>query len=309
MSEPTYIEIDELVLTGDQTGTLLGTNAVTKSYVDIHITSAVDALVASAPGTLNTLKEIADALGNDANLASVLTTSINAVSASVTAEAVRATASEVTEKARAETAEASLSAALSAEEATRVAWQSAEEAVRVSDLSAETSARESAVSDVSFLLQEESSSRVSGENALNGRVDDEKKVSSDAVSAEASARESAVSDLSFLLQEESSSRVSGENALNVRVDDEKKVSSDAVSAEASARESADSAEASARASADALKFDKSGGSVSGEVTLDSYLNFGSNWRVKASADGSRIVFEYLRAGVWRSAVPFISKSA
>ena len=262
MSEPTYIEIDELVLTGDQTGTLLGTNAVTKSYVDIHITSAVDALVASAPGTLNTLKEIADALGNDANLASVLTTSINAVSASVTAEAVRATASEVTEKARAETAEASLSAALSAEEATRVAWQSAEEAVRVSDLSAETSARESAVSDVSFLLQEESSSRVSGENALN-----------------------------------------------VRVDDEKKVSSDAVSAEASARESADSAEASARASADALKFDKSGGSVSGEVTLDSYLNFGSNWRVKASADGSRIVFEYLRAGVWRSAVPFISKSA
>ena len=251
MSEPTYIEIDELVLTGDQTGTLLGTNAVTKSYVDIHITSAVDALVASAPGTLNTLKEIADALGNDANLASVLTTSINAVSASVTAEAVRATASEVTEKARAETAEASLSAALSAEEA-----------VRVSDLSAETSARESAVSDVSFLLQEESSSRVSGENALN-----------------------------------------------VRVDDEKKVSSDAVSAEASARESADSAEASARASADALKFDKSGGSVSGEVTLDSYLNFGSNWRVKASADGSRIVFEYLRAGVWRSAVPFISKSA
>lgn len=65
----------------------------------------------------------------------------------------------------------------------------------------------------------------------------------------------------------------------------------------------------ARAALDLNKFDKAGGDISGNVKLvDSYLNFGDNWRVKASADGSKIVFEYLRAGVWRTAVPFISKS-
>lgn len=64
-----------------------------------------------------------------------------------------------------------------------------------------------------------------------------------------------------------------------------------------------------RAALDLNKFDKAGGDITGNVKLvDSYLNFGDNWRVKASADGSKIVFEYLRAGVWRTAVPFISKS-
>lgn len=56
------------------------------------------------------------------------------------------------------------------------------------------------------------------------------------------------------------------------------------------------------------KFNKSGGAISGAVVLDSYLNFGPNWRVKASADGSKIVFEFKRGDVWRTAVPFISKA-
>jgi len=54
------------------------------------------------------------------------------------------------------------------------------------------------------------------------------------------------------------------------------------------------------------KFNKSGGSVSGEVVLDSYLNFGPNWRVKASADGSKILFQHKKAdGIYRTALPFI----
>ena len=54
------------------------------------------------------------------------------------------------------------------------------------------------------------------------------------------------------------------------------------------------------------KLNKSGGSVSGDLTLDSYLNFSSNWRVKASADGSKIVFQHKKAdNVWRTAIPFI----
>jgi hypothetical protein len=46
---------------------------------------------------------------------------------------------------------------------------------------------------------------------------------------------------------------------------------------------------------------------SGSIVLeDSYLYFGSAWRVKASADGSRIVFEYKKNGVWKMALPFVA---
>ena len=55
------------------------------------------------------------------------------------------------------------------------------------------------------------------------------------------------------------------------------------------------------------KADLSGAVFSGDVQLsDSYLQFGLNWRVKGSHDGSRLVFEHLRNSVWKTAVPFIS---
>ena len=64
--------------------------------------------------------------------------------------------------------------------------------------------------------------------------------------------------------------------------------------------------ASAVTALQSTKFNKSGGSVSGDVKLvDSFLNFGDSWRVKASGDGLRIVFEHLKNGVWRVALPFI----
>ena len=44
------------------------------------------------------------------------------------------------------------------------------------------------------------------------------------------------------------------------------------------------------------KFNKAGGSLSGDVKLvDASLNFGDNWRVKASIDGSKIVFQHREA--------------
>ena len=56
----------------------------------------------------------------------------------------------------------------------------------------------------------------------------------------------------------------------------------------------------------ASKFNKSGGDITGSVKLvDSYLNFGDSWRVKASGDGLRIVFEHMKNGIWRTALPFI----
>ena len=58
---------------------------------------------------------------------------------------------------------------------------------------------------------------------------------------------------------------------------------------------------------ESLKASLSGAVFSGNVQLsDSYLQFGVNWGVKGSADGSRLVFEHLRNNVWKTAVPFIS---
>jgi hypothetical protein len=48
------------------------------SKTDSQISAAVNGLVDGAPGTLNTLKEIADALGDDSDVAATLTGLINA---------------------------------------------------------------------------------------------------------------------------------------------------------------------------------------------------------------------------------------
>ena len=264
MSDPVYIIVDSVQLEGKDAD-LQSNYAVSKSYVDTKVSTAVAALVDSAPAALDTLKEISLALGNDANLASTLIASIGVVQASVTTEASTRSSADTglegkvaTEAKRAGDAEVALGVRVDTEVADRVA----------------------AVSDLSTLLQEESSSRVAGD-----------------------------SDLTTLLQEESSSRVSADNALTASIADEKKVSSDAVAAEQKAREDAVSAESAARIATDALKFDKVGGSVSGEVTLDSYLNFGTNWRVKGSASGDRIVFQHKKAdGSWKDGIPFISRT-
>ena len=68
--------VDNLVLKGLEAN-LASDNAVSKAYVAAHITSAVSSMVNSAPDTLDTLKEIATALNNDANLATTLANSIS----------------------------------------------------------------------------------------------------------------------------------------------------------------------------------------------------------------------------------------
>ena len=58
---------------------------------------------------------------------------------------------------------------------------------------------------------------------------------------------------------------------------------------------------------ESLKANLSGDVFSGDVQLsESYLQFGVNWRVKGPADDSRLVFEHLQNGLWKTAVPSIS---
>lgn len=58
----------------DQLGGVAAASYATTSYV----TAAINALVNSAPGALDTLQELATALGNDANFASTITAALAA---------------------------------------------------------------------------------------------------------------------------------------------------------------------------------------------------------------------------------------
>ena len=78
-------------ITGDQgilvydfgTSALVVADAATRSYVDTEVAAAVAALVDSAPGTLDTLNELAAAINDDANAFTTLQTAINTVQADV----------------------------------------------------------------------------------------------------------------------------------------------------------------------------------------------------------------------------------
>lgn len=65
----------------DDTGTSTSSvwsSSKTNTSISSAVTAAVSGLVAAAPATLDTLKELADALGDDANFASTMTTALAA---------------------------------------------------------------------------------------------------------------------------------------------------------------------------------------------------------------------------------------
>ena len=78
-------------ITGDQgllvfdfgTSALVVADAATRTYVDTEVAAAVAALVDSAPGTLDTLNELAAAINDDANAFTTLQTAIAAVQTDV----------------------------------------------------------------------------------------------------------------------------------------------------------------------------------------------------------------------------------
>lgn len=86
MSNPVKATIDAITAQGGPTW--IATLA-TQAYVAAQIT----ALIAGAPGALNTLKELADALGDDASFSATLANTLSALSASV---ATKSTANETT---------------------------------------------------------------------------------------------------------------------------------------------------------------------------------------------------------------------
>lgn len=72
-------------------------NLATKSYADNSASAAAAAIVDAAPGTLNTLNELAAALNDDANFATTVTNSLSAKLDVSSASATYATKSELTQ--------------------------------------------------------------------------------------------------------------------------------------------------------------------------------------------------------------------
>ena len=101
-------------LTGDQgllvydfgTSALVVADSATRAYVDTEVAAAVAALVDSAPGALDTLNELAAALGDDANFATTITNSIAAVQADVDSNETDGDAADAALSARIATLEA-----------------------------------------------------------------------------------------------------------------------------------------------------------------------------------------------------------
>jgi hypothetical protein len=168
---------------------LSNTTAVASSnaYTDAQIAALVD----SAPGLLNTLNELAAALGDDPNFATTVSNNIAANNTAI--------ANEVT---RAQAAEAALQANIDAEAAARVA----EDASLNAAISAEISDREA--------------QGVSLTAAINGEVvraqAAETQLSAD-IATEATARQTADATLTSNLNAEVTRATNAETALNTRV--------------------------------------------------------------------------------------------
>jgi len=159
-----------------------------------YVKTLIDDLVDSAPGSLDTLNEIAAALNDDANLGSALTTAIaseTAARASADSALSASISNEVTV----------LNAAIAAEAADRTSAITAEAAARNMDIAIETNARTAAITVETnartAAITAEAAARTAADSDLSAAITAESvaraSAITSAVSAEADAREAAIS--------------------------------------------------------------------------------------------------------------------
>jgi hypothetical protein len=150
------------------------TLASAQSYAD----GKVSALVNSAPAVLDTLKELADALGSDPNFATTVAGQIGTVSAAVTAEVTRATGAESALQGEVDAVESGLAQELLDRAAADTALQGSISTVssglaqELLDRAAADTALQGAVDDVAADLAQELLDRAAADTALQGAIDD-----------------------------------------------------------------------------------------------------------------------------------------
>jgi hypothetical protein len=192
-------------------------DAATLSSANTYTDGKVADLVNSAPAVLDTLKELADALGQDPNFATTVSNQIGVVAADLASEIARALAAE-----------------------SEIAGDLADEVIaRSAAITAEATARTSAdtalglrIDGVESDLADEVTARTSADTALGLRIDgvesdlaDEVTARSAAITAEATARTSADTALGLRidgvesdLADEVTARSAADSALDLRLD-------------------------------------------------------------------------------------------
>jgi len=217
-------------------------DASTLSSAQAYADQKISDLVGAAPSTLNTLKEIADAIANDASIAATLTAQIGQVQTNLT--------SEISAR---QSADSSLQSSIS----TVAAGLAQELLDRAAAVSGEASARASAdsalqtsISGLSSDLATEVTARQSADSALQSSING---VAAD-LASEASARQSAdtslqssINTVAASLASEASARAAADTALAGSIS----TVSTGLAQEISDRQAAVSGEASARVAGDA----------------------------------------------------------
>ena len=154
-----------------------------------------------------------------------------------------------------------------------------------SNIDSEASARASADSTLQSNIDSEASSRAQADSSLQSSIDSEvsSRTAADStlqsnIDSEASTRAQADSSLQSSIDAEASSRASADSTLQSNIDSEASSRTAADSAlqssidsEASSRTAADSTLQSNIDSLDSSKYDKSGGSIGGDVTIPGSL--------------------------------------
>lgn len=219
------IDAEEAARIAGDSSTLSSAN----SYTDTKIAALVDA----APELLDTLNELAAALGDDPNFATSIASSVAAVQTAVDAEETRALAAEAALQAEIDAVEVSLAAEVTRATAAESALQSEIDAEELARATADT-ALQAEVDAVESALAQELLDRASGDAttlaSANSYTDTE-------VGAEETRALAAEAALAADITSEETRALAAEAALQAEVD----AVEVALAAETSAREAADTA--------------------------------------------------------------------
>ena len=236
-------------------------------------TASVTALIGGAPAQLDTLKEIADSLGNNSNLSSALLTSIGNVQAAVTAEA--------TARAAADTASDGFINTLKSD----MVSTKATVASNVQDIADEVLLREEQYRSFVRDITTEQQSRIDEDNAISRRIDDVEFTSGETASTNATTAREATEAVASDLRNAVDNRIETTNYLQEGLDSLGTNKFDQSDTHYSKRDD-------------------------GAFQVDSYIYIGPLWRIAAnnsSATAKKLVFEHLDSAsqTWKVGVPFI----
>ena len=284
--------------------------AVRKDYVDNQVSTSIANLVNSAPEALNTLKEISDALNNDANLAVTLTNQINSESAARALEDGRLSGrindanaqiskaktdinSEVQNRVSAVNAEVARATAKENVLQGLIDTERSRALAAESGLSSRLDTEEQKRDDLNTLLSEERIRAIAKETELQGLIEAEVSTRDNAIIAIQSSLDDNVNTLTTSINSEIDLRASQMTSVNNALNSAVSTLNSSISGENTRAFDAENA-------LDAAKLDKSESYFKDyngyfRVASSAYLMIGDRWRISCNSGDSeqrRLVFEY-----------------